>query len=47
MPDPTEAEAAHSTMTEDRFLAAGASAIAKDLPELAHHLTIATPPPLP
>ncbi|HEY1197887.1 MAG TPA: HAD family hydrolase [Thermoplasmata archaeon] len=46
MPDPGEAEAAHSTMSEDRFLAAGASAIAKDLPELAHHLTIATPPPL-
>jgi phosphoglycolate phosphatase-like HAD superfamily hydrolase len=46
MPDPTEAEHAHSTMSEDRFLAAGASAIAKDLPELAHHLTVATPPPL-
>jgi phosphoglycolate phosphatase len=44
MPDPSEAEAAHSTMTEDRFLAAGASAIAKDLPELSRHLTIATPP---
>ena len=46
MPDPTEAEATHSTMSEDRFLAAGASAIAKDLPELTRHLTIATPPPL-
>ncbi|MGP8158966.1 MAG: HAD family hydrolase [Thermoplasmata archaeon] len=46
MPDPSEAAASHSTMTEDRFLAAGASAIAKDLPELAHHLTIATPPPV-
>jgi len=47
MPDPSEAEATHSTMSEDRFLAAGASAIAKDLPELNHHLMIATPPPLP
>jgi len=46
LPDPSEAEATHSTMTEDRFLAAGASAIAKDLPELLHHLTVATPPPL-
>jgi len=46
MPDPSEAEATHSTMSEDRFLAAGAAAIAKDLPELNHHLTIATPPPL-
>jgi phosphoglycolate phosphatase-like HAD superfamily hydrolase len=45
MPDPSEAEAAHSTMTEDRFLAAGASAIAANLPELAHHLTVATAPP--
>jgi phosphoglycolate phosphatase len=44
MPDPSEAEATHSTMTEDRFLAAGASAIAKDLPELSRHLTIAIPP---
>ena len=44
MPDPTEAEAAHSTMSEDRFLAAGASAIAKDLPELTRHLTVALPP---
>jgi HAD superfamily hydrolase (TIGR01549 family) len=46
MPDPSEAEATHSTMSEDRFLAAGASAIAKDLPELLHHLTIASPSPL-
>jgi phosphoglycolate phosphatase-like HAD superfamily hydrolase len=46
MPDPSEAEATHSTMSEDRFLAGGASAIAKDLPELTRHLTIATPPPL-
>ncbi|MGP8076532.1 MAG: HAD family hydrolase [Thermoplasmata archaeon] len=44
MPDPSEAANTHSTMTEDRFLAAGASAIAKDLPELAHQLTIAMPP---
>ena len=46
MPDPSEAAAAGSTMSEDRFLAAGASAIAKDLPELAHHLTIANSPPV-
>ena len=46
MPDPSEAEAAHSTMTEDRFLAAGAAAIAMNLPELAHHLTVATAPSL-
>jgi HAD superfamily hydrolase (TIGR01549 family) len=44
MPDPSEAANAHSTMTEDRFLAAGADAIAKDLPELAHQLTVALPP---
>jgi len=44
MPDPSEAANAHSTMTEDRFLAAGADAIAKDLPQLAHHLTAATAP---
>ena len=46
MPDASEAVAAHSTVSEDRFLAAGASAIAKDLPELARHLTVAIPPPL-
>ena len=46
MPDPSEAEATHSTMSEDRFLAAGASAIARDLSELLHHLTIASPSPL-
>jgi phosphoglycolate phosphatase len=46
MPDPSEAAATHSAMSEDRFLAAGAAAIAKDLFELARHLTIATPPPL-
>ena len=44
MPDPSEAEATHSTMSADRFLAAGASAIAKDLPELKRHLMVATPP---
>lgn len=44
MPDPSEA--AQSTMSQDRFLAAGASAIAKDLPELAHQLNVAIPPPL-
>jgi phosphoglycolate phosphatase len=44
MPDPSEA--AQSTMSEDRFLAAGASAISKDLPELTRQLNIATPPPL-
>jgi len=42
MPDPSEA--AQSTMSEDRFLAAGASAIASDLFELAKHLDIASPP---
>jgi len=46
MPDASEAEATHSTMSEDRFLAAGASAIAKDLPELNRHLTVAAPSPL-
>jgi len=46
MPDPSEAAHANSTMSEDRFLAAGASAIATDLFQLARHLTIATPPPL-
>jgi phosphoglycolate phosphatase len=42
LPDPSEATAA--TMTEDRFLAAGASAIAKDLPELLRQLDVAAPP---
>jgi phosphoglycolate phosphatase-like HAD superfamily hydrolase len=42
LPDPAEATAA--TMTEDRFLAAGASAIAKDLPELLRQLDVAAPP---
>jgi phosphoglycolate phosphatase len=44
MPDPSEA--AQSSMSEDRFLAAGAAAIAKDLPELTRQLNIATPPPV-
>jgi phosphoglycolate phosphatase len=35
LPDPSEAD--HS-MTADRFLAAGAAAVAHDLPELARHL---------
>lgn len=42
LPDPSEPTA--STMTEDRFLASGASAIAKDLPELLRHLEVAAPP---
>ena len=46
LPDPSEAANANSTISEDRFLAAGASAIAKDLFELAKQLTVATPPPL-
>jgi hypothetical protein len=41
LPDPSETTAA--TMTEERFLAAGASAIAHDLPELARHLAVAAP----
>ncbi|MGD0718601.1 MAG: HAD family hydrolase [Thermoplasmata archaeon] len=40
LPDPSEP----SSMSVDRFLAAGASAIANDLPELARHLQIASPP---
>jgi phosphoglycolate phosphatase len=39
LPDPSEPLAAETTA--DRFLAAGASAIARDLPELAHHLGVA------
>jgi len=42
---PDASEPTSSTMTEDRFLAAGASAIAKDLPELTRHLDVATAPP--
>lgn len=40
LPDPAEP----STMSTDRFLAAGASAVANDLTELARHLQIASPP---
>ncbi|MGP8078266.1 MAG: HAD family hydrolase [Thermoplasmata archaeon] len=36
LPDPSET--ANSDMTADRFLSAGASAVARDLPELARHL---------
>ncbi len=38
LPDPTESSG--STMTMDRFLAAGASAVAKDLTELARQLDV-------
>jgi HAD superfamily hydrolase (TIGR01549 family) len=40
--DPTDA--ANLEMTTDRFLAAGASAVAHDLDELARHLGVAAPP---
>ncbi len=42
LPDPSEA--ATSGMTPDRFLAAGASAIAPDLEQLARQLDVAPPP---
>lgn len=42
LPDPSEA--AGAGMTEDRFLAAGASAIAHDLAELRQQLDVAVPP---
>lgn len=42
LPDPSEPTAA--TMTRDRFLAAGASAIARDLPELTRQLNVASAP---
>jgi phosphoglycolate phosphatase len=44
LPDASEGTA--NETTAERFLAAGASAIARDLPELAHHLGVAarTPP---
>jgi phosphoglycolate phosphatase len=42
LPDPSEPTA--GTMTPDRFLAAGASAIARDLLELTRHLNVATAP---
>ncbi len=38
LPDPSEGPA--SAMTADRFLAAGAAAVAKDLPELARQLDV-------
>ncbi len=41
LPDPSEPTA--TAMTEDRFLAAGASAIAHDLPELGRQLDVAAP----
>ena len=44
LPDPSEV--GPSPMTEERFLAAGASAIAKDLPELTRQLDVAAPPSL-
>jgi phosphoglycolate phosphatase len=42
LPDPTETNA--DAMTADRFLAAGASAVAPDLIELARQLNVAAPP---
>lgn len=42
LPDPSETTA--GTMTVDRFLAAGAEAVAKDLFELGRHLQVAVPP---
>ncbi len=42
LPDPSEGPAA--SMTSDRFLAAGASAVAHDLTELARQLNVAAPP---
>jgi HAD superfamily hydrolase (TIGR01549 family) len=41
LPDPSEL--GPEPMTTDRFLAAGASAVARDLAELAHHLDVAGP----
>jgi phosphoglycolate phosphatase-like HAD superfamily hydrolase len=41
LPDP--AEPTSESMTEDRFLAGGASAVARDLDELARHLDVALP----
>jgi phosphoglycolate phosphatase len=41
LPDATEKNL--ESMTADRFLAAGASAVAKDLDELARHLAVAAP----
>jgi len=41
LPEPADGPGA---MTVDRFLALGASAVAKDLPDLARHLGVATTP---
>jgi phosphoglycolate phosphatase len=38
LPDPSETQS--ETIDADRFLAAGAAAVAKDLPELARHLDV-------
>jgi HAD superfamily hydrolase (TIGR01549 family) len=38
LPDPSDAS--HDPMTEERFLAAGAAAVAKDLPHLGRHLGV-------
>jgi phosphoglycolate phosphatase len=43
LPDPSETVS--ETIDEDRFLAAGAAAVAKDLPELARQLDVASPRP--
>jgi phosphoglycolate phosphatase len=42
LPDPSEKSV--TTMSEDRFLAAGASAVARDLPDLTRQLNVAHPP---
>jgi HAD superfamily hydrolase (TIGR01549 family) len=42
LPDPSESLT--EPMTTDRFLAAGAAAVAKDLPELGRHLGVLTGP---
>ncbi len=42
LPDPAEVSA-DGPMTADRFLAAGAAAVARDLPELARQLDVAGP----
>ncbi|MGI0068187.1 MAG: HAD family hydrolase, partial [Thermoplasmata archaeon] len=42
MPDPKETQT--GSMTVDRFLAAGAEAVATDLVELARQLNVAGPP---
>jgi HAD superfamily hydrolase (TIGR01549 family) len=43
----TEPAGATGAMTVDRFLALGAAAVAKDLPDLARHLGVATTPSVP